>query len=172
MDSRVMTRKTAIEPDAVFEGDEEIELYEQYDGVALSPKEIAFVEAYCGTEARFNASKAYEIVHGRSNRSYAARILNRPHIQAAIKFRLDAVGATTEAALAELSDVAFGEWRDFIDIKMRNGEVISTRMDLSSKVRALETIMRFHGKLDNKGGNQTAVVVNINTPGLSEDDLA
>lgn len=171
MDSRVMTRKTAIEPDAVFDGDEEIELYEQYDGVALSPKEIAFVETYCG-EARFNASEAHRLVYGTNNRHTAARILNKPHIQAAIKFRLDAIGATTEAALAELSDVAFGEWRDFIDIKMRNGEVVSTRMDLSSKVRALETIMRFHGKLDNKGGNQTAVVVNINTPGLSEDDLA
>jgi hypothetical protein len=158
-------------PDAVFEGDEEIELYEQYDGVILEPKEIAFVEAYCG-DSRFNAASAYKMATGKDNRSQASKWMARPHIQAAIKFRLDAAGATTEAALAELSDVAFGEWRDFIDVKMRNGEVISTRMDLSSKVRALETIMRFYGKLDNKGGNQTAVVVNINTPGLSEDDLA
>ena len=141
MGNAVMTRQTAIAPDAVFEGGEEIELYEQYDGVALSPKEIAFVDTYCG-DAKFNAVEAWSRVNGTRNRVAASRMLNKPHITAAIKFRLDSVGATTEAALAELSDVAFGEWREFIAIKMRKGEVVSSRMELSSKVRAVDTIMR------------------------------
>ena len=66
--------------------------------------------------------------------------MHKPHIQKAIKFRLDAAGATSEAIVAELSDVAFAEFHDFIDVKMRNGEVLSVRMDMSSKVNALSTL--------------------------------
>jgi hypothetical protein len=56
---------------------------------------------------------------------------------------------------------------------MRNGEIISTRMDLSSKVRANELILKAHGKLDgNPNQNNNGVVINIVTPGIKPDDLA
>ena len=80
---------------------------------------------------------------------------------------------SAEAALAELADVAFSEWRDHIDIKMRNGEVINTRMDLSSKVRANELILKAWGRLDpNSSQVNNGVVINIITPGIAEEDLA
>jgi hypothetical protein len=153
--------------------EDETGLREIHGGVELDHKEVAFVNFYVG-EARFSADKAYQMATGVSGRSVnASRWAKKPHIQRAIRYRLEAAGATAEAVLAELADVAFSEWRDHVDIKMRNGEIISTRMDLSSKVRAGELILKAWGRLDgNPNANNNGVVINIVTPGLKPDELA
>jgi hypothetical protein len=162
-----------ISDDVTFIEDENGVSREIYGGVELDPKEIAFVNFYVG-EAHFSAMKAYEMVSGaKDTKRMSARWSKKPHIQKAIRYRLETMGATAEAALAELADVAFSDWRDHVDIKMRNGEIISTRMDLSSKVRANELILKAHGKLDgNPNANNNGVVINIVTPGLKPDELA
>jgi phage terminase small subunit len=153
--------------------EDETGLREIHGGVELDHKEIAFVNFYVG-EAHFSADKAYKMATGVEGRTVnASRWAKKPHIQRAIRYRLETMGATAEAALAELTDVAFSDWRDHIDVKMRNGEIISTRMDLSSKVRANELILKAHGKLDgNPNQNNNGVVINIVTPGIKPDDLA
>jgi hypothetical protein len=163
----------SLVPDAIYQSGEEVEVYESYDGIELTPQESAFCDFYVG-DARFVGGTAYQMATGVKedwNRT-AGKWLAKPHIKKAIKARLDVVGLTTEAALAELKEVALADFRDLIDVKMRNGEVISTRMDLGSKVRALEIILRAHNALDNQAAVQNAVVININTPGLHEDELA
>ncbi len=170
MGNEVSVRESFV-PDAVYDGDND-NLLESYEGVQLTPLEVAFVEAYVGP-SKFSAAAAYRKVRpGQTGTHYAASLLRKPHIAKAIKFRLDTVGASAEVALSELTDVALSEWRDHIDIKMRNGEEVSVKMDLASKVRALEIILRAHNRLDNKSAVQNAVIVNINTPGIKEDDLA
>lgn len=174
MPGRSITRTGAIIPDAVYYENDELDIFEEYDGVQLTPDEISFVNFYCG-DARYSATKAYEMMRGRSmgqyGRAQASKWMHKAHVQKAIKYRLDAAGATAEAALAELAEVAFADFHDFIDVKMRNGEVLSVRMDLGAKVKALQTIVQVHGLLE---GNKTnnGVVVNINAPGLTKDELA
>ena len=158
-------------PDQVYDGDDD-NMLESYEGVQLTPLEVAFVEEYVGP-SNFNAHKAYNKVRGNKGITrHSADMVRKPHVAKAIKYRLDIVGASAEVALSELTEVALSEWRDHIDIKMRNGEEVSVKMDLASKVRALEIILRAHNRLDNKSAVQNAVIVNINTPGINEDDLA
>lgn len=176
MAGKNIRRNGPIIPDAVYyqdgREDTDVAIFEEYDGVELTPDEVSFVNYYVG-EARYNATKAWSMVRGRTaDRAHASRVMHRPHIQKAIKYRLEAAGATAEAALAELSDVAFAEFHDFIDVKMKNGEIISVRMDLSSKVRALETIVKVHGLLEGNNQVNNGIVININAPGITEDELA
>lgn len=173
---REIVKRSTMNPDAVYASDEEVRdllSIETYEGVTLSYKEIAFVDAYVG-DARFNASKAYRMVSGVSDDSNRVGLawMKKPHIIRAIQDRLNANGLSAEAALQELKDVALAEWRDLVEVKMRNGEVLDAKIDLAPKVRALEIILRAHNRLDNKTAAQAAIVVNINTPGLNEDDLA
>lgn len=175
MGREIATRK-ALAPDAIYGNDDEaadLASIEVYEGVRLTPKEIAFVDAYCG-EAHFVGSAAYRIAAGVANDSnrIGSAWLKKPHIIRAIQDRLNTNGLSAEAALQELKDVALADWRDLVEVKMRNGEVIDAKIDLAPKVRALEIILRAHNRLDNKTTAQAAIVVNINTPGLSEDELA
>src|SRR4051812_39612248 len=50
---------------------------------ALSPRELLFVEAFCGV-AEFNASKAYAIAGYKPHRHNAARLLKKSRIAAAV----------------------------------------------------------------------------------------
>jgi hypothetical protein len=178
MGENSVAKRGAITPDGVFDADNEEVGLESYEGVQLTPAEVAFVDHYCdeGSSGRFNAAEAYRMAHPNVNWKhatvYGGRMAKKPHIMRAIQFRLENYGLSVQESMAELRNVALAPFSDLIDVKMRNGEIISTKMDLASKVRALEIIMRHYGALDNKAGNQTAVVVNINTPGLREEDLA
>lgn len=178
MGDNSVEKRRGIEPDGVFDADGEEVGLESYEGIQLSPAEVAFVDHYCneGSSGRFNASEAYRLTHpgvqGKHATVYGGRWAKKPHIMRAIQFRLDNYALSVQESMAELRNVALAPFSDLIDVKMRNGEIISTKMDLSSKVRALEIVMRHYGALDNKAGNQTAVVVNINTPGIREEDLA
>lgn len=152
---------------------EELDIYESYDGVELSPEEIRFVNFYVG-EARFSASKAFCLTRGKTvdHNKVGIKWVRKPHIMKAISYRLEAEGATELEALAELKRVAMAPFEDLIDVKMRNGEVVSVRMDLASKVRANEIILRAHNRLDNKTAAMIPIQVNINVPGMDAEDIA
>src|SRR5690348_14035026 len=159
--------------DGVVVGDVEDFEVESYGGVMLTPKEVTFVNNYVGP-AKFSAQKAWCLTNEveKDWNATGGKWLRKPHIAEAVKARLEGEGLTAEAALAELKEVALAEWQDFLDVKTRNGEIVSVRMDLASKVRANEIILRAHNRLDNQAAVQNAIVVNINTPGLTEDELA
>jgi phage terminase small subunit len=167
-----LSRRESFVPDAIFEDGEDYAV-EAYDGVSLTPKEVAFVDYYVGI-ARFNATEAYRLANDSRQdvNNMGGKWLRKAHIAKAVKFRLDTIGLSAEAALAELKEVALADFSDLLDVKTRNGEIVSVRLDPTAKVRALELILRAHNRLDNKAAVQAAIVVNINTPGLSEDELA
>lgn len=114
---------------------------------SLTNQQSAFVLSYIGP-SRFNATKA-AIAAGYSEKSASSlgyQILQNPLVSARIRQELDSRAMTAEAVLAELADVASAEWRDFLQIKFdpKSGEIIDARMDLRSKVDALELLGKHH----------------------------
>jgi hypothetical protein len=173
---RELQKRESLTPDAVIQGGTEHDddyAMRVYDGVMLSDEEVAFVNEYI--DNGFDAKAAYRAVRkvtgkGSDINGYAWR--KKPHIQRAISDRLNIMGLSAEESLMALRDIAMSDWRDHVNLKMANGEIIDAKMDLSAVVRANEIILRAHNALDNGNGNQQAVVVNIVTPGLTEDELA
>ncbi len=113
----------------------------------LTNKQTDFVLAYIG-ECRFNATKA-AIKAGYSEKSASSlgyQLLQNPLVSTRIKQELDSRAMTAEAVLAELADVASAEWRDFLQIKTHpvTGDIVDARMDLRSKVDALELLGKHH----------------------------
>jgi hypothetical protein len=53
---------------------------------------------------------------------------------------LDNIGVNRARILAELVDVAFADWRDFTEVKMRHGVVVDARMDRGPKIEALKLL--------------------------------
>jgi phage terminase small subunit len=113
----------------------------------LPPKQEAFLAAYLG-EARFNATKAAKIAgySERSARSYGPELLQNPDIIARVRAELTARAMPAEAVLAELTDVATAEWREFVTILEWDdtGDPLRVKMDLTNKVRALEVLAKHH----------------------------
>lgn len=113
----------------------------------LTNQQTDFVLAYIGS-CRFNATKA-AIKAGYSEKSASSlgyQLLQNPLVSTRIKQELDSRAMTAEAVLAELADVASAEWRDFLQIKTHpvTGEIVDARMDLRSKVDALELLGKHH----------------------------
>jgi len=113
----------------------------------LNNRQKAFISAYLG-EARFNGAKAARLAgySEKSAREQASELLANPIIAAQVKAELDARAMTAAAVLAELADVGSAEWRDFLQIKTHpvTGEIVDVRMDLRSKVDALELLGKHH----------------------------
>lgn len=112
----------------------------------LTAKQRRFVDAYCG-EARFNASEAARIAGYKDVGNEGWRLRKNADISAHIEDRLNTYSATSAEALIELTDVAMSEWRDHLTVKTdpRTGDTLDVRMDLGSKVKALELILKAHG---------------------------
>lgn len=113
----------------------------------LNNKQTAFVLAYIGPD-RFNATKA-AITAGYSEKSASSlgyQLLQNHSISARIKQELEARAMSADAVLAELADVASAEWRDFLQIRTHpvTGEIVDAKMDLRSKVDALELLGKHH----------------------------
>lgn len=111
----------------------------------LSPKQEAFVQAYIGP-ARFNASAAARIA-GYKDPGQAGYILKKnEEVRARIDDVLNALSLNAAEVLSELTDVATAEWRDFVEVLLRDddGNPIKTRMDLSAKIKSLELLGKHH----------------------------
>lgn len=113
----------------------------------LTTKQEAFVVAYIG-EARFNATRAARIAGYSVARQSGSECLSNPVIAARVKEELERRSMPAEAVIAELTDVATAEWRDFVEILMTDddGQPLRVRFDLRSKVNALELLGK-HYKL-------------------------
>jgi phage terminase small subunit len=110
----------------------------------LTPKQEAFVLAYIG-EARFNASRAAEVA-GYKDPGQAGYILKKKEeIRSRIDDYLNTVALSSTEVLAELTDVATADWRDFLTIRRdKDGEILDVRMDLSAKIKSLELLGKNH----------------------------
>lgn len=167
----VEVREINSAPDIEHDENGEV-VFERHDGVPLSPIEIAFVEHYCG-DANFSAAKAFARAKGKAkdNNSIGAIWLTKPHIQKAIHWRLQSLGATRDVAIASLTRIANADWNEMVDVKVAGDEIVAVKMDLMPIVRANEIILRAHGALDNKQNLTVPIQININT-NIPEEDLA
>lgn len=111
----------------------------------LTIKQEAFIAAYLG-EAKGNASEAARIAGYSKPAEQGYENLRKPQIASRVKEHVAAKFATADAVLAELTDVAMADWRDFIEIIARDktGKPVKVRMDLSNKVKALELLGKHH----------------------------
>lgn len=105
----------------------------------LQGRHKAFADAYLGV-ANGNASEAARIAGYKDPGNEGWRLRKNAEISAYIEERLDAEALSPAEILSELSSVARAEWRDLITIKMRGGDIVDVKMDLRSKVTALELL--------------------------------
>lgn len=118
--------------------------------INLTGKQRAFCAAYLGA-ARFNASEAARRA-GYKQRDQGWDVLNSTQVRAYVTAQLEGRALPAAAVLAELSDIAGAEWRDFLSLttSRKTGETVAARMDLGAKVKALELLARAHGLLTDK----------------------
>jgi hypothetical protein len=172
--TEIVPIRPSLVPDQVTDSND-VALFETYDGVTLSPEEVAFANIYTDPErGHFSPPRTWCILRGKTKDTdqTGLRWYRKPHIQKAIAYRLEAFLPSENEALAELKDVAMSDWADHVELKTRKGEIVSVRMDLASKVRALEIILRAHNRLDNNAATVVPIQININVPGMDQEDLA
>lgn len=110
----------------------------------LTPKQRRFADAYLG-DAKGNATEAARIAGYADPQQSGWMNKTNVEIRAYIDARLDAETLTSAEVLAELTDVARAEWRDFLQVKRSlDGEILDVRMDLSGKIKALELLGKYH----------------------------
>jgi phage terminase small subunit len=116
---------------------------------AMSPRELAFVEAYLGV-ANGNATEAARLAgyDGETSTlgSVGSKLLRRPRVNRAIGRALAKRHATNPEILGELSEIALSPWRDHVQVQMDDeGNVVSAKLRLADKVRALEILGKASG---------------------------
>lgn len=142
------------------------------DAEGLTPRELLFVEAYCGA-ANFVAIKAYEVagysMRGRNNSVYAnaANVLRKPKVQDAIAVRLSARVERLrimdgDEALERLSLYARSSIKALLDesdpLRQLPDDVLATvkairpgrygrTLELYDALQATQLMAKAHGKL-------------------------
>ena len=142
--------------------------------VGLTAKQERFVAAYLGA-CRFNATAAaIEAGYGEKTAySAGSRLLKHVEVSARVRERLTALAMPAEGVLAELSAVAMAPWREFLQITTdpRTGDVVDVRMDLSTKVRALEILAKAHGLFAERVDVGGTLTTRVELVGVSADDV-
>src|SRR5688572_11902551 len=132
----------------------------------LSPRELLFVEAYCGV-ANFNATKAYEMAGYRSSDANACRLIGKDRVSQAVAAKVasraqllqvmdgdEALGRITEFARADIR-LLFPEdhpYRRLPDAVARSIKAVTpnrygTRIELYDALKANELMAKASGKL-------------------------
>lgn len=176
-----------------------------WDDCGLSVRQRLFVAAIVGPAAG-NASRAAELAGYKcrtadSLRATAHGILQSPHVQQAIRQALAAKKATAEWAQAELAAIADGDLSRFIKVDetgfarldwpaaMAAGAVglikeidfneggLPKKIRLHDRVRALEMVLKLHGKLVERhdhtsGGKALSLIVDTALVKASPDAKA
>ena len=133
----------------------------------LAHKRKLFIEFYLG-EAKGNGTKAARLAGYEFPSEEAYRLLRIAQVRARIDERLAETAMTAAEVLAETSDIARAEWRDFIEVLEwdEHGNPVRVKMDLRSKVESLKLLATFHGLLTQQvqvGGDIKIEVVGVNT---------
>lgn len=113
----------------------------------LTAAQALFVVYYAvtrnGTEAARMAG--YEGNHVTLS-AVAYENLRKPHIAAAYDSYMrpvfEKMGLTVRRSIEQLADVAYAPWGDFVIVKEKKGRIVSVRMALGPKVKALETLLK------------------------------
>lgn len=111
----------------------------------LTLKQEKFVTAYLG-EAKGNATEAARIAGYRKPHPEGSRLLRNATIAARVAEDVEKRTVTAQQVLDELADVAMADWRDFITVRThpKTGAHIDVKMDLTSKIKALELLGKYH----------------------------
>lgn len=114
----------------------------------LTLKQRRFAEHYVG-EAHGNAKRAaalagYNYGSDDSLKQMGYQLRNNPGVAAAIVEMTEANACSSAQILHELASIAFSPYNEHLEVLMRNGEVIRVKMDLASKVKALELLGKNH----------------------------
>jgi phage terminase small subunit len=111
----------------------------------LSTKQELFVAAYLG-EAHGNATEAARMAGYKHPNVQGSRLLDNANIASRVAQHIEKKFATADDVLRELADVAFADWRDFVEVLAydREGNPVKVKMDLTNKVKALELLGKHH----------------------------
>lgn len=142
----------------------------------LSKRHQAFVDAYVGRVEgvpRFNGTAAARHAGYKDAHNEAWRLRNNAEVSARIAEYLSANLLSPEETLVELRDVATADWRDFLTIRTdpRTGETVDVKMDLGSKVKALELVAKAHGLLTDKIDLNANVTASVELVGIDPGDI-
>lgn len=139
--------------------------FRRFDPVEkLTAKQKAFADAYVGP-AKLNGTEAARIAKYKGSdgtlRVVAHENLTKPNVRAYIDDLLTADSMTAVEVLREISDVARSEWRDHLQIVTdpKTDEVVFVKMDLRSKVNALELLGKAHKLFTDKIESQNTVLI-------------
>ena len=127
----------------------------------LTVKQSPFVAHYTG-EALGNGVEAARMAgyEGDENTlaATASRLLRNVKVSARVKERLKELTLTSDQVLAQPSEIAFAEWRDFVQVRMdKTGKVVDARLVLWDQMRALEILGKYHGLFQENRKNDVDV---------------
>lgn len=107
----------------------------------LTTRQRLFVEAYLVNP---NATEAARQAGYKGNENTLAQrgaeLVRNSKISKFIEQRVEKAAITANQVLTELADIAKSKWRDFVDVRIDGGEIVSTKMRLTDKIRALELL--------------------------------
>lgn len=107
----------------------------------LTGKRLAFIDYYFG-EAKFVGIDAARLAGFEGNDNVlavtASRLLKDAKVAATIAVRFQAMHVSADEVIAEISKIARAPWNEFLDIKTKDGQLVSVQMSLRDKLKALE----------------------------------
>lgn len=130
----------------------------------LTIKQRLFVDAYLTHRNGVRAAReaGYQ---GNDNtlRVVAQENLTKPAITSLISQYLEPIlkkaRMSANDVLEHLSDIASSEWRDHLQVRYKDGEIIDATLKLGDKVKALEIMAKYHGLLQADRQNQNEATV-------------
>jgi hypothetical protein len=112
----------------------------------LKPRERAFIEAFTTGPTALNATESARVAGYQAPEKAGRYSLHRERIRREVDLRIAKRIPGPEESLGEVAEIAMAPWRDFVSVRMDDeGNVVSTRMDLASKMRGLEVLAKYHG---------------------------
>lgn len=111
----------------------------------FTPKQQRFIDAYLG-ESHGNATDAARKAGYSDPEQSGYQCKQNVEIRAHIDAVLSARSLSSQEVLAELTEVARADWRDFLRIitDPRTGDVVDAKIVLGDKVKALELLGKYH----------------------------
>ena len=124
---------------------------------SLTPKQKLFVIHYAITRNGVEAVRlaGYKGTY-ESMKVEASRLLSNANLlkayDAYMRPFFEGQGITVQRTLEHIADLAYAPWGDFVQVKERNGQIVSVQMPLKVKADMLVTLakmLRLIGKEDN-----------------------